>query len=340
MLDGVGRPADAHALAAQTDLAGRERVDAEDRARELRAPAAHQPGDADDLAGVHIEVDAAHAGRRAQVAHGQQRRPGPVDRAAGVLHRATDRAPDDELDQPLHIELGRRPRAHDAPVAQHGHAVGHGDDLLEAVRDVDDRDAALLEALDDLKQRVDLAVGERGGRLVHDQDARVLRERLGDLDELEARGAQAADLRARVDVDPELREQLARPALERAVVEQPGPRPRLAREVDVLRDRERRDEAELLEDHRHAVAPRGLRRAELDGLAVELDRPAVERVDALEDLHERRLPGAVAAEQGVHLARPQLEVDVVEDRDARERLADAGHAQERRRHRAAAACSD
>ena len=48
-------------------------------------------------------------------------------------------------------------------------------------------------------------------------------------------------------------------------------------------------------------------------------------VEPGEDVHERALAGAVLAQQGVDLARPQLEVDVVVGQDAREALDDPAH---------------
>ena len=72
------------------------------------------------------------------------------------------------------------------------------------------------------------------------------------------------------------------------------------------------------------------RAGERDGLAVDLDRAGVGLERAVEDLHERRLARAVLAGERVDLARQQLEVDAVEGQHARERLADARHAHERR----------
>ena len=53
------------------------------------------------------------------------------------------------------------------------------------------------------KRRVALGRREGGGRLVHDEDAGVERERLGDLDELLLADAQAADAGVRVELDAE-----------------------------------------------------------------------------------------------------------------------------------------
>ena len=56
--------------------------------------------------------------------------------------------------------------------------------------------------------------------------------------------------------------------------------------------------------------------------------PAVGAVVAGEDLEQRRLAGAVLAEQPVDRARLELEVDAVERDGAREPLRDRGHAED------------
>ncbi len=53
--------------------------------------------------------------------------------------------------------------------------------------------------------------------------------------------------------------------------------------------------------------------------------PASAPVEAREDVHERGLPGAVLAEEGVHLAHAQVEVDLVVGDHAGEALDDPSH---------------
>ena len=60
-------------------------------------------------------------------------------------------------------------------------------------------------------------------------------------------------------------------------------------------------------------------------LAVEQDLAVIGLGQPVEDVHERGLAGAVLAEQGVDLAGPDLEVDVVVGDDARIALGDAAH---------------
>jgi hypothetical protein len=70
----------------------------------------------------------------------------------------------------------------------------------------------------------------------------------------------------------------------------------------------------VLLHHRHAAFPQGARAELLDRFPRHLDRALVGAVEAGEDPHQRGLARAVLAEQGVHLARPQLQVDAVEGR--------------------------
>ena len=57
--------------------------------------------------------------------------------------------------------------------------------------------------------------------------------------------------------------------------------------------------------------------------------PAVGPVQPVEDVHQRRLPGPVLAEQGVNLALPQIEVDSVVRDDAGEPLRNSRELEER-----------
>ena len=68
----------------------------------------------------------------------------------------------------------------------------------------------------------------------------------------------------------------------------------------------------------------------LDGLPVQQDLPGVRPGQPVEDVHERRLAGAVLAQQGVDLAGLDVEVDAVVGDHARVALGDAAHLQRRR----------
>src|SRR5512138_2273872 len=63
--------------------------------------------------------------------------------------------------------------------------------------------------------------------------------------------------------------------------------------------------------------------------ALEHDAPAVRRELAGELRHQRRLAGAIGADQGMHLALPHLQVDAITRHDAAEALAQALHVEQR-----------
>ena len=103
---------------------------------------------------------------------------------------------------------------------------------------------------------------------------------------------------------------------------QAAPR-RLAAEEEVARDAHHRDHAEILEHGRNAQRLRVARVAEGDRLAVDEDLTRARPVDAGQHLDQRRLAGAVVAEQAMHLAGIDLDVDVLQRPDRTERDADA-----------------
>ena len=96
-------------------------------------------------------------------------------------------------------------------------------------------------------------------------------------------------------------------------------------EHDVLGDGHHRDQHEVLVDHPDPRADRVARGGELDPLAVQQQLTRVGPVQAVEDVHQRRLSGAVLTEQRVHLAAAHIEIDVVVGDGARELLPDPAH---------------
>ena len=173
-----------------------------------------------------------------------------------------------------------------------------------------------------LEERARLLRRQHRGRLVEDQDARVAVERLEDLDALLLADRELPDARARVDGEAELIRQRGHLALERGAVGHEPP-VALVAQGDVLRDGERLDETEVLVHHPDPALQGIARRAQVDGLAVQLERALVRPVEARDDVRERALARAVLAQQRVHLARVDLEVHVGVRDDAGEALRDA-----------------
>ena len=120
--------------------------------------------------------------------------------------------------------------------------------LAQAVRDVEDADAELLEPADELEQNLDLVIGQRRGRLVEHEDARVQRAGLDDLDHLLLGDREPAHRRARAEARlADLLEQRGRLTLHRLAVDDPVLE-RLAADEHVLGHVAVRQQVELLID--------------------------------------------------------------------------------------------
>src|ERR1700674_1954289 len=78
-------------------------------------------------------------------------------------------------------------------------------------------------------------------------------------------------------------------------------------------------------DDRDAERLRVFGRRDDDRLALDLDRTAIRVYRAGEDFHQRRFAGAVFADQRMHLAAPDVEVDAVERAHAGIGFGDAAH---------------
>ncbi len=173
---------------------------------------------------------------------------------------------------------------------------------------------------------------ERRGRLVQDQNPGGGGDPLDDLHELAIGEAERSDLEVRLEPDAASGEMARGSVLDPAPADEAGQaRRRLPAEQDVLGDGELRQQAELLMDERDAVRARLRRGRDLNRLTVDLDRAAVVREQAGEDAHDRRLAGAVLADQAVHLRGRELEIDPGDRGGGAKHLADAGHADDRQK---------
>ena len=155
---------------------------------------------------------------------------------------------------------------HVAAVAQHRDTVADTEDLVHPVGDVDDGHARGDDALDGGEELADLALAERGRRLVHHEDPRFVRQCPGDLDHLLLREAQAVHRRVAVDADAEAVENAARRLAHAPRIDDPRPAGRRLAKEDVLGDRQVRDEAELLVNRADAERARPQRAVELHSL--------------------------------------------------------------------------
>ena len=166
---------------------------------------------------------------------------------------------------------------------------------------------------------------EHGRRLVEDEDVGLPIERLEDLDALPDADRQVLDRghqgrRARPCCSESSTIRRSRGADGRAC--------RAARCVDSTPSMmfsvtvKTGIEHEVLVDHADAGRDGVARAAEVTGVVVDQDLALVRLVEAVEDVHEGRLAGAVLAEQGEDLAGLHDEIDALVGDDAGEALGD------------------
>ena len=129
--------------------------------------------------------------------------------------------------------------------------------------------------------------------------SRLAPQALDDLDPLALAGGEPATRGQRVDAEAvalaDRGDPLARLRRGRGATRSPS--------IDVLPHRQRLDEAVVLVDHGDAEVGGGQRVGDHRALAVDRDRPLVGLDQPDEDLHQRRLAGAVLAEHAVDAAR-------------------------------------
>jgi len=154
--------------------------------------------------------------------------------------------------------------------------------------------------------------GERRGRLIHDEQLRLVRQCAGDLDHLAARDRELADLRPRVEIERKAREQCPRPAVQLTVTDDPERVDGLTSDPDVLRDAHGRHQVQFLMDHGDAMLERLARRAQLQRAAREQQLTGIRGDDPRDDVHERRLARAVFADQPVHRTPGDAQGNIIE----------------------------
>src|SRR4051794_11026197 len=226
------------------------------------------------------------------------------------------------------LELGGRAAGAQSPAVHERDPLAELVGLVHVVRREQDRHAALLaQSRDEIPHGAARDRVEADRRLVEDQHARPVDERLRELE--------PADHAAGVRRHEAIR------GLEYAG--------RLEREVDALAALRARDVEQPREQH-HVLAPgeravgRELLRhvADLpahghplagDVVAEDVRDAAADRQERRQDADRRRLAGAVGAEQAEHLALPDLEVDAVDGALLAEREDEALAADGRRRVR-------
>ena len=197
-------------------------------------------------------------------------------------------------------------------------------DLFEVVGDEDDADAASGQFAHQLEQPLGLLTGQRGSRLVHDEDAHLSGQRLGDLDHLLLGDPQGADDPQGIDRRADPVQEFLRLAHEHAPVDDSEPTGQLPQE-QVLGDAELRNERQLLVDRCDAPSLGVGGGRDARKRTVDADLSGVGLHDPPEHLDEGALARAVLPEEDVHFGLAQVEVDPGQRHHPGIGLADARH---------------
>jgi hypothetical protein len=176
-------------------------------------------------------------------------------------------------------------------------------------------------------KRFHLGFAQRRGRLIHDQHAHVAGDGFGDLHHLLLGHGERAHQRSRAQVHAHPFQDRARLLLQFGAAHKEQ-RPRLAADKDVLHHRQIRHQVQFLIDDGNADLLGVVWVVDVQRLAAEKEFAAVHRVDAGEDLHQRRLAGAVLADQPENLAGGDMETHIFQRLHTGEGLADVFHPQQ------------
>ena len=156
------------------------RFDAADRRGKRARPGPGEPGQAYDFAGADLERNVVKsAGKR----NGPQRKERPNGLAAPRRRGVRpDSSADNRLDEPVSIDSARVDHPNPSSVSQYGDAIGDRAEPRPGDGKCRRPPSLATQAADQAKQEVDLALVQRGSRLVEQKHLRPLADRLGDCD--------------------------------------------------------------------------------------------------------------------------------------------------------------
>ena len=205
-------------------------------------------------------------------------------------------------------------------LAEHGHAVGHVQHLVQLVGDDDEGLAVGLHVAHDGKELVRLLRGQHGGGLIQDQDIRAAVQHLDDLDSLLLGNGHVVDLHVGVDVKAVSVADVL--DLFAGIVQI---QLTLETENDILGGGEQIDQLEVLVDHADAQIKCILGRRDGDGLIVDVDLSLIREINTGEHIHQSGLAAAVFTQQGQDLTLAQFHVDGVIGHHGTKALGDILH---------------
>ena len=296
-------------VAEELDRTGRRaRVLARQRGHQFLLAVARHAGNAEDLAGAHLQADAFQIGAERRLLLQRQLAQLEHHVAEPGLHvLQLQRLGADHQARQAGVGLaGRVDLAGDLAGAQHGAVVAQRADLVELVADVENAGAGLCQLAQRHEERLHRLGREHRRGFVQDQQLRLGQQGAHDLDALTLADRQCVHRPLRIDVEaikPRHQTDAAGHLGQRGLAVEAEP--------DVLGHGERVEQAEVLEHHADAEFARLRRAGHLHRLAVPADLAFVGPHGAVNNLHQRRLAGAVFTQHGMDLAWRDLQVDAV-----------------------------
>src|SRR6185312_953627 len=235
-----------------------------------------------------------------------------------------------QVDDRLAVVLGQRPDRDHMAQAQYRYPVGDGLDVVQVVRDDEDRDALVPEPADEVEHDPGLGDAQGGRGLVQDDQLGLAQHGPGHRDGLALAAGQRPD---RLPDRPDRHHgQVGQRALglllHRGLVQHPVP-DRLPAQEHVLHDIQVVGQRQVLIHGGDAEGSGVLRGVQLDRLALPEDLALVLRPDARDRLDQRALARAVVADQRRYLPDRDVQVDVHQNAHRTEVLAYADKAQQR-----------
>ena len=209
--------------------------------------------------------------------------------------------------------------------AQDRRGVAEPFHLVELVADVEDRAAFGLEPVQHDEELVGLLRGQHRGRLVEDQEFRVLHQRADDLDALALADRQLPDLALGIERKPVNIGHFLQPrrhVLEGFLAVEP--------ERDVLGDGQIVEQGKVLKHHADAAGAGFRRSGQHHFLALPAHLAFARLNQSVDGFDQRRFSRAVLAEQGVDLLRPDIDIDGIVGEEGAVALGQADRLEQRR----------
>ena len=218
--------------------------------------------------------------------------------------------------------LRQIPGAYSLAVPENGDPVADDLQLLKPMGDINNGDPVGGQILDGAEQHLDFLFAEGSRRLVHNQNAGILRKSLGNFHHLLLGNAQGGNLRIRADVGFQEIQTFLGILPHFCFVDVSAFQQRLPPQIDVLRHCQVGNQIEFLIDNRDSQILRILGVADGDLLSVDEDVSGINGIEPGKNLHQCGLAGTVFAQQNVNLSLQKVEGHIAQSLYTGERFVD------------------